>query len=206
MPKDYSPNNDFENQKPDYEKKTYFLLVQLKEHIVQIESLATYLFFSLAIMYLIDEIGIPIPKIFIILILMIGYKFVMRVTNPNSSIRNRLTWATAIGGFVGVVVGAATDIATGGLTLGQGTLIGASGGAAIGAAFGDKIENLANRKRFLERHEAFDYLFDYRNKHPRLSNPHMIEHVLDNDIPYFDRYNDGRKWYIKDDLKKFVRR
>lgn len=191
-----------DRHEPDYQKDTYILLTKLKDHIVQIEALASYIFFCIAVMYAINEVLLPFPKLLILGALMAGFKLVMRVTNPNGSGRNRLIWATTFGG-VAAIIGGAVDIASFGLTAGQGTLIGLGIGSTIGIAIGNVIETRANMQDLVERGEAFKILLKYSQKNPELANSNLINYVLDNNIRSFDINQDKRKWYLRKDLHKF---
>jgi hypothetical protein len=182
---------------------------KLKDHIVQIESLQIYTFIFLAVMFVIQYVPPFSDNLFLFLMVpsafLVGLRFVIRVTNPASSVRNRLTWAAILGGAIGAVGGAVTDIALGGLTGGQGTLVGWGLGAGAGAALGDRLESLG-KSSMMERGDAFNFLYGYRRKSPQLANPDLVNEALDNKIKAYDINQDGRLWYSRDDLEKFARR
>ena len=99
---------------------------------MQIEAMVTYLLISVVVMFVIDHSGIRLPIWIVPSVLLIGWRSVVRVTNPSSAVRNALVWAGVVGGVAGAVVGATADVLTGGLTGGQGTLIGKTGHTAQG--------------------------------------------------------------------------
>jgi uncharacterized membrane protein len=183
-------------------------LANLKDHVVQIESLQVYTFIFLAVMFVVQHVPPFSDNLFLLLLItsafLVGLRLVIRVTNPASSVRNRLTWAAILGGAVGAVCGAAADIATGGLTAGQGTVLGWGVGAGAGAALGDRLENLG-KSVMMERGDAFNYLYGYRRRNPRLANPTLVNEALDNKITAYDINQDGRRWYSKEDLENLAR-
>ncbi|HEY5866171.1 MAG TPA: hypothetical protein VI542_11620 [Candidatus Tectomicrobia bacterium] len=181
------------------------LLSQLKDHIVQIEAMIVYLLICIIVLYVLDsmtesgELRIPlwlIPSIFLV-----GLRPIMRVNNPTAPIRKALTWAATLGGWGGAIVGAAADILTGGLTAGQGTLIGIAAGSALGGTLGNWIEGWGAANDLIERGAAFDHLYSYRKKNPKVANPNLVNKALDEKIPSFDKNADSRKWYALDDLR-----
>jgi hypothetical protein len=181
------------------------LLRKLKDHIVQLEALVIFLVIVNAGLFVVGstEIGLLVwlfPCLFLILL-----RPIMRVMNPTGEARNSLVWAGTFGGVFGAATGAITDIFSGGLTGGQGTLIGISGGTVVGAAVGNYIENWGKKDRLLERGEAFDYLYKKRRVYSVIANASLIDKVLDEDIPSFDKNTDGRQWYSVDDIKSFLR-
>ena len=197
-----------QSEKPDQQSETQRALSQLKEHIVQIEALIIYLLICICVLFVFasvsqrNELHIPLWLIPSAFLMALGQ--VMRVTNPSSSVRNALNWAAIIGGAVGAITGGVTDILSGGLTGGQGALIGYGAGAAVGAATGNWIESWRKRDDLMERGNAFDYLYKYRNKRSQVANAKLVDDALDNKIPSFDKNRDGRKWYSLDDLNNFL--
>jgi len=178
------------------------LLHQLKEHVVQLESLVTFLVIVNVVLYLLPEFRLQLPVWLIPCLLLILLRPIMRVMNPSDDTRNRLVWA-GVGAGIGGTIGGAIDVATFGLTLGQGTLLGMTLGGALGGALGKTIER--NPEKLLERGEAFDYLYKFRRRNPKLANPHLIDKALDNSIQYFDKNKDGREWYAIEDLDQYIR-
>ena len=181
------------------------LLRKLKEHVVQTEAMVAYVLLSVVLLYLIDNIDVVLPVWLVPSALLVGLRAVVRVTNPTSAVRNALVWAGVFGGVLGGAVGAATDVLAGGLTGGQGTLIGIGAGSSAGAALGNWIESWGKKDKMVERGEAFSLLYSFRKKNPRLSNPKLIDDVLDYDIKYFDINDDGRKWYAYGDLIEYAK-
>jgi hypothetical protein len=192
-----------------YRSRDRNLLPKLKQHVVQVEALVLYTLFAGCALLLVFQVAATFKLDFLRWLApcatLIPLGRIVTVTNPPNTARDRLNWAAIIGGSLGAVGGAAADIFSGGLTLAQGTLIGFGGGAAIGAAIGDKIERWRNRKDLLERGEAFELLYDKRRQNPKLANPGLINKALDNGIPFYDINSDGRKWYALDDLKQFIK-
>jgi hypothetical protein len=188
--------------------ETQRTLSQLKEHIVQIEGLIVYLLICIIILYVLDSVTrtneVQLPVWLIPSAFLIGIGQVMRVKNPSSSVRNALNWGAIVGGVVGAVTGGVTDVLSGGLTGGQGTLIGYGAGAAVGAAAGNWIESWGKSDDLMQRGDAFDYLYKYRNKNPQVANAKLIDEALDTKIPSFDKDRDGRQWYSLDDLNQFL--
>jgi hypothetical protein len=79
-------------------------------------------------------------------------------------------------------------------------LIGFTVGGAIGAAFSGKLEG---SPEFLEKGDAFDFLYDAHRKNKNVATPQLVEEAL-KQIPSFDKNDDGRHWYAKADLKQFL--
>lgn len=180
------------------------LLEKLKDHVVQLEVFVAFLILINVIIFTLStsKISLPIwlvPSLFLILM-----RPMMRVTNPTGPLRNALVWAGTIGGVCGAAVGATTDILAGGLTGGQGTLIGISAGAAAGASLGNWIESWGAKDKLIERGDAFQYLYKFRKRNPRLANPSLINKALDAEIKCFDINDDGRCWYTIASLDKYV--
>jgi hypothetical protein len=182
-------------------------IADLKKHVVQIESLQIYTFIFIGVLFAVERVppfaGNEFLLLLVVSVFFVGLRLVVQVTNPKSSMRSRLTWAAVVGGATGTVLGAVADVASGGLTLGQGTLAGWAAGAAAGAALGDRIEGWG--KDMLERGEAFDYLHQHRRGAPHLATPAAVEAALEHHIPSYDINQDGRRWYAKEDLRNFVR-
>ncbi|MCG8332177.1 MAG: DUF3482 domain-containing protein [Chitinophagales bacterium] len=212
-----------EIEKPSFAEKNFKFLNKLKDHIVQIEALLAYLVMMVAFLFIADEIPLPIPEWVFGLVFLLCLKFVMRVTNPNNSTRNRLTWACSIGGMTGLILGAITDVATGGLTGGQGSLLGASLGGMVGAALGDKIENYSNKKlnqdkesELIKYGEANLYLLSQSDSIKRNFQKvveqslnesevtHFILFSLDSHLKSIDKYEDGNLWFVEVHLNNFT--
>ena len=182
----------------------HHLLQKLKEHVVQVEAMVTYLLICMVALYIIDKTEVRLPVWIVPSVLLIGLRSVVRVTNPSSAVRNALVWAGVVGGIAGAVVGATADVLSGGLTAGQGTLIGYGAGAAAGAAAGNWIEGWGKKDAMVERGEAFDFLYNHRNKFPCVANAGLVDEALSK-IKSFDKNADGRRWYTMDDLKTFLK-
>jgi hypothetical protein len=182
-------------------------IADLKNHVVQIETLQLYTFIFIGVLFAIERVppfaGNEFLLLLVVSVFFVGLRLVVHVTNPKSSMRSRLTWAAVVGGTTGTVLGAVADVASGGLTLGQGTLAGWAAGAAAGAALGDRIEGWG--KDMVERGEAFAYLHQHRRRAPHLADPGAVDAALEHHIPSYDINQDGRRWYAKEDLRKFVR-
>jgi hypothetical protein len=182
-------------------------IASLKAHVVQVESLQIYTIIFVGVLFAVERVPPFAGNDFLLLLtasaFFVGLRVVVRVTNPKSSLRSRLTWAAVVGGAAGTVAGALADLATGGLTLGQGTLAGWAAGAAAGAAIGDRVEGWG--KDMVERGEAFDYLYQHRKRAAHLASPRLIEEALDRHVPSYDVNQDGRRWYSKEELAAFAR-
>jgi hypothetical protein len=182
-------------------------IADLKRHVVQIEALQVYTFIFIGVLFAVERVAPFAGNEFLLLLVasvfFVGLRLVVQVTNPKSSMRNRLTWAAVIGGATGTILGAVADVATGGLTLGQGTLAGWAAGAGLGAALGDRIEGWG--KNMLERGEAFDYLHQQRRRAPHLASPAAVDAALEHKIPSYDINHDGRRWYAREDLEAYAR-
>jgi hypothetical protein len=125
------------------------------------------------------------------------------VSIPPSSLRTRLTWGATlagVGGTIGGALGLVVDIGSLGLSGGLGTLMGAAAGASVGAALALRIEG---SPVLLERGDAFDFLYDRRKRYPKVSTPQLVEKAL-NLISSYDKNDDGRRWYAKADLERFL--
>jgi hypothetical protein len=121
----------------------------------------------------------------------------------SSSRKASLTWSATlagVGGTIGGAVGLLVDIGGLGLSGGLGTLIGAATGASVGAALGKRIEG---SPELLEKGDAFDFLYDQRRRYPKVSTPQLVEKAL-KQIPSYDKNDDGRSWYAKADLERFL--
>jgi hypothetical protein len=182
------------------------LLGSLKKHILQLEALVIYLLIATMTQFIVSAalsgryryLDWFVPCIFLA-----GTRAVVRVTNPPSTLRTKLTWlATSggIGGTIGGAIGLLVDIGTLGISGGAGTLIGFTVGGAIGAAFSGKLEGSSE---FLEKGDAFDFLYDAHRKNKKVATPQLVEEAL-KQIPSFDKNDDGRHWYAKGDLKQFL--
>jgi hypothetical protein len=184
-------------------------LDQLKDHVVQIESLNVYTASGIGILSLAASVDALRPFLVILACgFLAGLGAVVRVTNPTSSLRNRLTWGASLGGLgaaVGSATGALIDVAALGLTAGAFTAAGLTLGAFVGAAIGDRIESRRNQEELMERGKAFAYLYGYRHKNHRLSNPDQINKILDT-IEKYDPNRDGHWHYTIEDLEKEARR
>lgn len=195
-----------ENTSLDNQKR---FLNQLKDHIVQIESLIVYLIICTVVLFLISNLKDTKVTRYLVwfmpLLFLIFLRSILRVTNPSNSIRNSLTWASVFGGMGGAIAGAIADIFTGGLTAGHGSLIGLVIGASIGGSLGDRIEHIGKDKKLLERGEAFNYIYNYKEKVETLSSPQEILKALDENIPYYDINDDGRKWYSTHEIKEHIK-
>jgi hypothetical protein len=182
-------------------------IADLKRHVVQIEALQVYTFIFIGVLFAVERVPPFAGNEFLLLLVasvfFVGLRLVVRETNPKSTMRSRLTWAAVVGGATGTALGALADVAAGGLTLGQGTLAGWALGAGAGAALGDRIEGWG--KDMIERGEAFDYLHQHRRRALHLADPGAIDAALERHIPSYDINQDGRRWYAKEDLRRFVR-
>lgn len=202
-----STNSDSIDDKPS---QTAFddrrLLQSLKNHILQLESLVIYLLVAVMSQFIVSatfSVRYHYLEWFVPCLFLAGTRAVVRVTNPPSGLRSRMTWlATAggIGGTIGGAVGLLVDISTLGLSGGAGTLIGFAVGGSIGAAFGPKIEG---SPEVLDKGDAFDFLYDAHRKNSKVATPQLVEEAL-KQIPSFDKNDDGRRWYAKADLKQFL--
>ncbi len=184
------------------------LLSEVKDHVVQLEAMVLYTLVTVVVLFFVGQNTARLGAISTLapLALLAGVPAIVRVTNPKKKGRDRLNWAIGLGGFLGLLVGAAADVASMGLTLGQGTLIGATLGAVVGGAFGPTIEDWRNKGELMEHGAAFEFLFENRDAHPHLANPNLITEALDKIIPSFDINNDGRRWYLRDHLQEYLSR
>lgn len=130
----------------------------------------------------------------------IGTVAMVRKANSPGSLTSRLTGfavfgglGAPLGGVVGYIVGST------GLSVEAGTLIGAVICGCIGAALSRRPES----SPLLEKGAAFDYLYDFRLTNPGVANARLVEEAL-NKIPSFDKNDDGRRWYAKADLDRFL--
>lgn len=184
------------------------LLDKLKEHIVQIEALLVFVILFNGVQWLVaNAVEGHTGKLiawFVPLVFLGSVRLVIRVTNPTSSVRNRLTWGCVFGSAVGFVAGAVCDVLTGGFSLGQGSLIGFAAGASVGTIVGDKIESWGKRDRLIDRGEAFDYLYARRRESPHVANAELIDFALNLHIPKFNKNADGQVWYAYEALDRFV--
>jgi hypothetical protein len=127
-----------------------------------------------------------------------------RDDNFPSSSRRLLKWSAAfggIGGTIGGAVGLLVDIGDIGTAVELEILIGTVVGGCVGISLSKRFEDSS---ALLEKGEAFDFLYAARNQNPRVANPRLVEEALKR-IPSFDKNDDGRRWYAKDDLERFLR-
>jgi hypothetical protein len=106
-----------------------------------------------------------------------------------------------IGGTIGGAIGLLADIGSAGLSGGAGTLMGAVVGGSIGAVLSKRLDGSSE---LLEKGDAFDFLYAARRKNPKVANNRLVEEAL-KQIPSFDKNDDGRRWYTKADLERFLR-
>ncbi|MBI4447173.1 MAG: hypothetical protein HY645_14860 [Acidobacteria bacterium] len=184
------------------------LLPEIKDHVVQLEAMLLYTLASVVVLFFVGQYAARLGALALLspLALLAAVPAIVRVTNPRNEVRDRLNWAVGLGGFIGLVVGATADILSGGLTLGQGTLVGAGAGAALGGTLGPNIERWRNRSDFVERGEAFEFLFKHKHAGPHVANPSLIAKALDTKIPSFDINEDRRRWYLREHLWEYVSR
>jgi len=162
-------------------------LFDLKEHIVQIEALLTYLLICTVVLFLTAQSKYSLLVWSTSIISLAGIGQVMRVRNPASPIRTRLL-NIASGAASGAGIGITIDTALGGITLGAAGAIGGIVGGILGALAP------VPEKNWLDRGEAFRTLYEYAEKDPRLANPDKINDALDKDIRSFE-FNSGVKSY-----------
>jgi len=184
------------------------LLEQIKEHVVQVEALNVYVVLFIGALSLVASFeSLRSYAPFIACAFLASLPAVVRVTNPRSSVRNRLTWGATLGGLgaaIGTAAGALVDVAALGLTAGAFTAGGLALGAAAGAAAGDRIESWRNQDELMPRGKAFAWLYERRHQNPELSNPSQIKKILDT-MPKYDPDENGQWVYAIDDLKKVAR-
>ncbi len=182
------------------------LIDKLKEHIVQIEAMLAYIILFMGACVLINAVVEPADSKKILKLLSVaflaGVGAVVRVTNPSSTVRNRITSASVFGA-VGAVLGGVLDALAHGFTAGQGMIWGGAGGAAIGTALGEWYHT--DRSRPIERAVAFAYLYEKRHACRWLANPTLVQEALTSHIGSQDINEDGRKWYSYDDLDTFIK-
>jgi hypothetical protein len=201
-----STNNNFVDNKSPESFDDRRLLYSLKKHILQLEALVIYLLIAIMVQFIVSAalsgryhyLDWFVPCLFLA-----GTRAVVRVTNPPSSLRNKLTWlasAGGLGGTIGGAIGLMVDIGTLGLSGGAGTLIGFVVGGSIGAAFSGRLEG---SPELIDKGDAFDFLYDAHRKNRKVATPQLVEEAL-KQIPSFDKNDDGRCWYAKADLKQFL--
>jgi hypothetical protein len=181
------------------------LLARLCDHIVQIEALNIYIIFVIGALFIAFSIDASMSlRVLLTCVLLAGTALVVRVTNPNGAARDRFKWGTTfagVGGAIGTAVGALVDLHSFGLTAGAGTVGGLAIGGALGAALGAKVERWTNEKPFVERGDAFNFLYKFHKKRRHLANPKLINDILDQ-LPTWDIQQDGRDWYEMAELKR----
>ncbi len=186
MPNDVNDNsrNSSESIKPYEPDNRQLLLVisQMKEHVVQIEAMVAYLFVCVVALDILDTAVANTRYNFLLWLVpglfLIGLRSVVRVTNPESRIRDGIKDASTYGGILVVPVVAITEIVSNGAaaTVGDASLI----AFVVGAVIGVLLKLRTRDDELLQRGEAFDFLYKYRNRIPELANPTLIEEVLDN--------------------------
>jgi len=58
----------------------------------------------------------------------------------------------------------------------------------------------------MERGAAFNYLYRHRKVKSYVANASLISVALDKHIPSYDINEDGRKWYMVEDLNNFLQK
>lgn len=151
------------------------ILVDIKNHVVQVENLVLAVILFIGIISLKDVVaatfGAKIAAIIPLLFLAIVPTFV-RVTNPPSDLRSKLTWGLGASG-VGGTFGAAADLILFPLTgIPVGTLIGGIGGFIGGTAAAGLIDKTPE---VLTQGEAREFLISIRKHHPGLEIKTIID-------------------------------
>jgi len=175
-------------------------ILEVREHVVQIESVLIYVLICIVALFLAAQSNHNFIVWAVSIVSLIGIGQVMRVRNPASRMRTRLL-RIAGGAATGMGTGLALDTAFGFLSLGAATAIGGIIGG-IGGALAP-IEN--NEKKWLTWAEAFQMLYERKERDPRLANADKIKEILDKEIPSFD-FNPGIRTYALQDIKKFLKR
>ncbi|NOT08019.1 MAG: hypothetical protein HOP28_07425 [Gemmatimonadales bacterium] len=142
----------------------------IKRHVVQLEVMVL----GLAVLILIISLQPLLSTLFpfdlttyLPLVLVALTPALVRVTNPSSSLRSRLTFGLSGMGTGGLIGGGAAGVATGGLGAPAGSLIGGAVGFVVGFTLGPSIDG--TRVQVLTQGEARDILVEARRKHPGLS-------------------------------------
>jgi len=81
-------------------------------------------------------------------------------------------------------------------------MAGVLAGGSIGAALGKRIEG---SPELLEKGDAFDFLYAAHSKNPKVANAGLVQKALEQEITSYDKNDDGRRWYTKQDLEEFLR-
>ncbi len=149
---------------------------RLTDHVVQVEALCVYLLITITSLAALQSAQVPIAPWLVPAIFLASVRLVVRVTNPISGVRNRLTWASSLGGLLGAIVGGVTDVLTGGLTGGQGALLGTAGGAALGLTLGNMLVDQEikgyDKNRDGRRYYAVEDLDAFIEESPRRTAEH----------------------------------
>jgi hypothetical protein len=153
----------------------YKVVIDVRSHVIQLEVLALAIILLQALILLQPAVALLIdrdasyllPFAFLALI-----PFVVRVNNPESTLRSSLKWGVSGLGTGATIGGGITGALTGGLAAPAGALIGGAIGFVIGAVSGPFIEG--DTKKVFTQGEAREYLIAKQKSHPELSMPMIV--------------------------------
>jgi uncharacterized protein YjbI with pentapeptide repeats len=157
-------------------KRSDKLIDNIKRHVVQVEVMVLMVVLFQAIISIQQPLQSLVSTDILFLFPFVFLAFIpifIRVTNPESSLRSRLTFGLSGAGIGATIGGGITGTLTGGLGAPAGALIGAPIGFVIGAVAGPYIDGV--NKKVLTQGEAREFLIGMRRKYPSLSLEKIIE-------------------------------
>jgi uncharacterized protein YjbI with pentapeptide repeats len=190
-------------------KKNDQLIENIKRHVVQVEVLILVVVLFQAFLSLQQPLQSLITADLLFLFPFVFLAFIpmfIRVTNPESSLRSRLSYGMSGAGLGATIGGGITGAISGGLGAPAGALIGAPIGFLIGAVAGPYIDGV--NKKVLTQGEAREFLIKMQKQHPDLTLEKIVEATA---IPYLRNkcavymfHVDGVIKCTKDDLYKWL--
>jgi hypothetical protein len=151
------------------------LLQDIKNHVVQIETMILGLTLYITILSILQRFVVASQDNLLFLLPFVLLAFVpalVRVTNPPSTLRARLSWGLSGAGIGATLGGGITGTLTGGLGAPAGALIGAPIGFLVGVFGGPVIEG---GPAVMTQGEAREYVISKLKHYPGLTIPIVVD-------------------------------
>lgn len=183
-------------------------LQDIKNHIVQIETMILGLTVFVTVLSLQQRFAVSSPDSLSFLLPFVFLVFVpavVRVTNPPSTLRARLSWGLSGAGIGATIGGGITGTLTGGLGAPAGALIGAPIGFVVGLFGGPFIER---GPAVMTQGEAREYVISKLKHYPGLTIQHVIDatemHSSNSKCTVFMFVSDGVIKCTKEDVHQWL--